>query len=136
VTYTTFQVRDVIKGAVGSTHTIKQIGGAIPGEAVQYRVQGIPTFNVGQEYVVFLAAPSSLGFSSPMGLAQGRFTVHDGPNAKQVSNGRDFRDLTERISAKVPAAARDHIKNSGGPVRALDIDDFKKTVRAHLGAKP
>ena len=72
VTYTTFEVRDGLKGAVGSTHEIKQIGGTLPDEGVQFSVKGIPSFEIGEDYVVFLAGVSSAGFSSPMGLSQGR----------------------------------------------------------------
>jgi hypothetical protein len=75
VTYTTFAVEDVLKGTVPATHTIKQIGGNLAAEGTTLRVEGIPTFVVGQNYVVFLAGVSSAGFSSPIGLGQGRFSV-------------------------------------------------------------
>jgi len=72
-TFTTFAVTDVIKGVAGDTHTIKQIGGQLPGSRVRQIIRGVPRFSVGAEYVVFLPPASSLGFSSPIGLSQGRF---------------------------------------------------------------
>ena len=132
VTYTTFEVREALKGAVGSTHVTKQIGGSLPEEGLQYRIEGIPAFTVGEDYVVFLAGVSSAGFSSPVGLAQGRFGVKAGATGRRVSNGRDFRDMTARISARMPDAANALMKQSREPVRDMDLDEFKQTVRNHL----
>ena len=135
VTYTTFEVRDAIKGSTGATHEIKQVGGTLPGDGTQYRVMGVPKFEVGEDYVVFLAGVSSAGFSSPMGLAQGRFRIDKQGSLRKVGNGRDFRDMTRRIADKIPAAARAEMDKSDKPVRDMDLDDFKQLVRNHLGAK-
>lgn len=135
VTYTTFEVRDVLKGAPAATHEIKQVGGSLPGEGLEYRVKGIPAFNVGEDYVVFLAGVSSVGFSSPVGLAQGRFGIQAGAAGRRVSNGRDFKDMTARITQRLPATAKARLLQVPGPVRDLDLDDFKRTVRAHVEAR-
>jgi len=132
VTYTTFAVQDVLKGDAPTTHVIKQIGGSLPGEELQYRVQGIPTFTVGESYVVFLAGVSKAGFSSPIGLGQGRFAVRAAGGARQVTNGRDFKDLTKRMAARVPAKAKARMDGSE-PVREMDLDEFKQMVRGHVG---
>jgi hypothetical protein len=134
VTYTTFEVRDAIKGSPGTTHEIKQVGGTLPGDGAQYRVMGVPKFEVGEDYVVFLAGVSSAGFSSPMGLAQGGFRVSKQGESRKVGNGRDFRDMTRRIADKLPTAARAAMDKSDKPVREMDLDEFKQTVRGHLGA--
>ena len=131
VTLTTFQVYDVLKGTVGQTHVIKQVGGSLPDEPLEYRFKGIPTFTVGKEYVVFLAGVSRSGFSSPIGLSQGSFEV---TASRQVTNGRDFKDLTSRIAAKVPAMALKNIESAPGRVREMDLEDFKQTVRNQLRA--
>jgi hypothetical protein len=135
VTYTTFEVRDVLKGSVGATHEIKQVGGALPGDGPQYRVMGVPRFEVGEDYVVFLAGVSTAGFSSPIGLAQGRFKVDKQGEVRKVRNGRDFRDMTRRMLAKVPSAARAQMEKSDKPVRDMDLEEFKQLVRGHLGTK-
>jgi hypothetical protein len=125
VTYTTFAVSDVLKGAVpGTTYTIKQIGGTIPGER-SFRIEGVPTFAIGEEYIVFLAGVSSAGFSSPIGLQQGKFTVRDG----LVSNGRDFNEMISPIPAQeLPAALKR--KSAAAAMKELDIDSFKQLVRS------
>jgi hypothetical protein len=132
VTYTKFEVADVLKGAVGNIHEIKQLGGSLPGEALQYRVPGIPDFTVGQEYVVFLAGVSAAGFSSPIGLTQGRFNVNGKGSAKRVGNGADFRELTARMRERLPDVARANLAGAREKVREMDIDEFKQSVRNQL----
>lgn len=134
VTFTTFEVTEVLKGQVGATHEIKQVGGALPGDGAQFHVMGVPRFELGEEYVVFLAGVSSVGFSSPIGLAQGRFKVEAKGAARRVGNGRDFRDMTRRVMARVPPNSRREIEEAKGPVRDMDLEDFKQLVRGHLGA--
>ena len=136
VTYTTFEVREMLKGAVGATHTIKQVGGTLAAENVRYHVEGIPAFTVGESYVVFLAGVSDRGFSSPMGLSQGRFGIQAGGAGLRVSNGRDFRDMTARMASRLPGASGATMKAAREPVRDMDLGEFKQAVRNHLaGAK-
>ena len=126
VTYTTFDVKDVLKGSVLTTHTIKQIGGKMPGGEAGFRVDGIPSFTVGEDYVVFLAGVSTAGFSSPIGLAQGKFTVRQNAAGKTVSNGSDFSEMTARMPKKVEAGV-------GAKTHQLDLDEFKLMARTHAG---
>ena len=136
VTYTTFEVHDALKGSPGKTHVIKQIGGSLPGDNIEYRVHGVPAFAEGEDYVVFLAGVSTAGFSSPMGLGQGRFTVRSTPQGREVSNGRDFKDLASRTVAQMPERARAHFLAAPGAMTAMDLDDFKETVRTHVRSAP
>jgi hypothetical protein len=135
VTYTTFAVSDVLKGSVGTTREIKQIGGTLPDEKLQYRVEGIPTFAVGADYVVFLAGVSSAGFSSPIGLQQGKFTVKTQGTARKVSNGRDFNEMTARIAPAAPNAAKS-VAQDQAPVLDMDLAQFKNIVRNRVAAAP
>ena len=133
VTYTTFAVHDVLKGDVGATYEIKQIGGALP-NGLQHHVEGVPRFAVGQEYVVLLPQASSGGFSSPVGLSQGQFTVTQTEKGATVSNGRDFREMTSTIpSEQLPGDLQTQTKRATGPVRQLDLSEFKQLVRNRAG---
>lgn len=135
VTYTTFAVREALKGEVAMTHVIKQIGGRLPDGTSDFNIQGVPKFTPGEEYVVFLAGVSSAGFSSPIGLSQGKFTVVRGPSGAKVTNGRDFRDMTRNIaSQQAPKALVQKLQQAAGPVRNLDLDEFKQLVRERAGA--
>jgi hypothetical protein len=136
VTLVTFQVEDALKGPVGSTYTLKQIGGRLPtGESL--RIDGIPSYTVGESYVVFLNGPSSLGLSSPVGLSQGRFRIATTATGLEVSNGRDFRDMTANIPQQsLPPGARARFAQApGSKVRSLGLDDFKQLVRQRLGGQ-
>ena len=128
VTYTTFAVSDHLKGDVSSVHTIKQIGGEMPAGELSFKVSGVPNFVVGEEYVVFLAGVSAAGFSSPVGLAQGKFFVQTIPAGKQVSNGRDFRTMM----LTPPSAA---VPDAKGQAQFLGLDDFKQIVRARVAGQ-
>ena len=136
VTYTTFAVRDVLKGSAEATHTIKQIGGKLESEGVEYRVHGVPAFLEGEDYVVFLAGVSSAGFSSPMGLGQGKFTVHGSVHGREAANGRDLKEMAEPLLDRMPERARSRILGTPGAVRSIDVEDFKETVRDFARGRP
>ncbi len=132
VTYTTFAVHDVIKGDVGATYTIKQVGGELPNTEVAVRFHGVPKFTQGQDYIVFLPSVSSAGFSSPVGLSQGRFTLKDGT----ASNGRDFRDMTDNIpETELSPGLAEKIKHAKGPVAHLGVAELKELARNRAGRK-
>jgi hypothetical protein len=134
VTYTTFAVSDVLKGNAGTTYTIKQVGGTLPDEGTGFRIQGVPSFTVGQEYVVFLAGVSNVGFSSPIGLSQGKFSVLRDAKGATVANGRDFHEMTQNIpNAELPPELATGTKRAGDVMRQLDLDAFKRLVRSRPG---
>jgi hypothetical protein len=132
VTITTFKVEETLKGAPASVHTIKQIGGRV-GNQVD-RVDGIPSFTPGERYVVFLYGKSQLGFSSPVALAQGRFTVRDTATGRVVSNGRDFRDMLPQVApSNLPSSVRSQLSAAPGAARQMDLDEFKRLVHGRTG---
>ena len=131
-TFTEFKVIDLIKGNVGKTHTIKQIGGDLKDRNMSLRIHGVPRFQVGNSYVVFLPTKSKLGFSSPLGLHQGSFSVSIINNEQIVNSGHrvvnqpQTRQLEQTSKAvQVPLAV--HVDR---PSQA-HLDDFINTVRAY-----
>ena len=67
------------------------------------RFAELPRLSEGQEYLLFLTRPSSVGLSTTVGLGQGCFRVHAGREITVV-NERDnvglFRDMPERRNAR------------------------------------
>jgi hypothetical protein len=118
-TFTTFEIIDVVKGEAGPTHTIKQIGGQLPGSKIRQVIHGVPRFNAGEEYVIFLPKASSLGFASPIGLSQGRFSVIKQNSESVVSNRR-------------AVAATIHTPDQPGRINAPSGFDTSRTGSARL----
>ena len=113
VTYSSFKVLNTLKGAAVQTYTIKQIGGKLPGDSGGLKVPGVPTFTVGERYVLFVPPASKTGFASPVGLMQGKFDITSDANTNtaMVSNGRDFGVLTQSLpSGTMPASVRNTIQ--------------------------
>ena len=134
VTYTTFEVHETLKGKLGATHVIKQIGGTLKNENASFNVEGVPTFTVGEEYVVFLTGVSSAGFSSPLGLSQGRFSITTGPSGKRVGNGRDLREMTATIPDRQVPLSMQQEQASSGRFADIDLADFKGLVQQLSGS--
>lgn len=108
-TWVTFAVDQVVKGTVGGELTMKQFGTATPlDDGSLLRLPGLPTYTIGEEMVVFLSGESEAGFSSPIGLAQGKFPIvrHAGHAmvAATAENARTLRTL-RRFAKPGPQAA-------------------------------
>jgi hypothetical protein len=139
VTLTTFEVLETYKGRPGRSHTIKQIGGNLPQADLSVRVPGVPQFEVGKRYVVFLPPASRLGFSSPVGLSQGMFTVKSNAKGEQmVGNGRDVGELMENMAqSKMPSRVADKLRAmpdkevpANAKARAeMHLDDLRSILR-------
>jgi len=139
-TYTRFEVIEVIKGTVETTHTIKQIGGQLPGSQYRQVIHGVPRFGVGQEYVVFLPKASSLGFSSPIGLSQGKFDIRKRNGNTLVSNGRSLAALMKTTPQQDSPIEPSALASKRAPaLKAIDgqpasayLTDFMQAVRGML----
>lgn len=126
-TFTEFKIIDLIKGNAGDTHTIKQIGGRLDSANTTLRIHGVPEFQAGKKYVVFLPEKSKLGFCSPLGLHQGSFSVLTIDGEQVVSNGRNLAEQSAQRSRniQIPLAVR-----ASNPSKSR-LDDFINTVRAY-----
>lgn len=80
-TYVTFVVIERIKGPVGGKITIKQIGAGTFGAL---KIPGLPTYAVGEEVLLFLHPNSQYGFTSPVGLHQGKWRVLESSPGKKM----------------------------------------------------
>ena len=133
-TFTTFKVNEVIKGDPGTTHTIKQIGGQLPGSNVRQLIHGVPQFSVGQEYVIFLPEVSSLGFASPIGLSQGKFYIRKLNGESVVSSGRPPAAQTQTTPQQDLFNAPSAVETSQVPAQpaSIRLADFLQNVRGML----
>ncbi len=76
VTFTTFMVERTIKGAPASMVTIKQFGGDFNG--LSTKIMDMRYFQPGERVLVILYPNSDMGFTSPIGMNQGAWTVDQG----------------------------------------------------------
>lgn len=127
VTLTTFKVIELIKGNTGEEHTIKQIGGQLTDSNIKMHIPGVPRFNAGSKYVVFLAEKSQLGFSSPLGLYQGTFSVKTINGEQVISNGSMLSTPSATVNrpVQIPLAV-----NTQKPTQTR-LSDFINTVRSY-----
>ncbi len=120
-TWVTFSVMEAIKGVRGSKVTIKQIGAAEPlSDGSVYRIPGVPSYKPGDEMVLFLAGKSPAGFSSPIGLSQGKFPIVH-------RDGHAFVTATLESAGAVSGALR---AQTSTPIQSADaeLDQFLTVV--------
>ncbi len=86
VTVYTFKVIEAIKGNVktGGEVQFRQFGGPIPGSRLAMKAPGVPRYVVGQEVLLFLNPPSSIGLTAPVGLVQGAFSIERSRDGKRT----------------------------------------------------
>lgn len=111
-TWYTFQVTGGIKGKIGDTFVLKQYGGQdgdviVNSPAVSYQL--------GEEVVLFLYGTSELGFTSAVGLQQGKFVVREFPETKTryVTNGMPAMILFENMEQQIHPINAAGIKAQG-----------------------
>ena len=91
----TFTVQEDLKGEVGRTVTFRQLNPIQPppphpgvgGLRLAISTFGLPSYNRGEEAVLFLARAGKIGLTAPLGLAQGKMPVSAVTTGeKQVTN--------------------------------------------------
>ena len=111
-TWTTFAVAETLKGDDARTFTIKQFGVAAPlPDGTIAKLSGMPTYEVGEEVVLFLRGNSRRGFTSPVGLGQGTYRVHrrhDGRSEVRRDGDPQGSEDLESFVGKVKARAQRH----------------------------
>ena len=142
----TFEVTESIKGNVGGMITFRQYGLRSPrqiSENLAYvgRIPGMPIYQEGQEYVIFLIGDSSLGLTSPVGLFQGAFFVIEENGRKMVINGNNNVGLFKELSAeKMELGLSSNLsQNEKGLMTVkkgpLNYNDFISLVRKMVNGK-
>ncbi len=147
-----FRVTDSIHGVANQQVVeIKQFGLAEPiqldnGLTQITRIEGMPRYVPGQEYLLFLNQESRLGFSSPIGLIQGAFRVQGRGTSRTVVNGmgnanllidtrksiqQRYQERQQNLSRSAPITLPDELVR--GPV---SYDTLTSLVRRLLTGEP
>jgi hypothetical protein len=146
-----FRVTDSIHGIANQqVVVIKQFGLSEPiqlenGVTRVSRIEGMPRYLPGQEYLLFLNQDSRLGFSSPIGLIQGAFRVQGRGTSRTVVNGmrnanllidtrksiqQRVRERQQNLSRSAPVSLPDELVR--GPV---SYDNLRGLVRGLLSGE-
>ncbi len=151
--YTRYSLRitDGIHGVANQqVVVIKQFGLAEPiqldnGVTRVSRIEGMPRYIPGQEYLLFLNQDSRLGFSSPIGLLQGAFRVQGRGTSRTVVNGmrnanllidtrksiqQRYQERQQNLSRPAPVSLPD--ERVRGPV---SYDNLTRLVRGLLAGE-
>ncbi len=99
---------------------IKQFGLAEPiqldnGVTRVSRIEGMPRYTPGQEYLLFLNQDSRLGFSSPIGLIQGAFRLQGRGTSRTVVNGMRNANLLIDTRKSIQQRYRERQQNLSRP---------------------
>jgi len=93
----TFQVEQSIKGPVGGTVVLRQLGRA----RGLGSIIGMPFYESGKKYLLCLREDSEYGLASPIGLGQGAFQIYkDDKGTEQAINAFGNQGLFHRMDAK------------------------------------
>ncbi len=146
-----FQVTDSIYGIANQeVVVVKQFGLAEPiqlenGVTNVTRIEGMPRYVPGQEYLLLLNKESSLGFSAPIGLVQGAFLVQGTGTSRTVVNGMGNANLLIDTSKSIQQRSQERQQNLSrtaplipdevvrGPV---SYDNFASLVKSLLVGEP
>ena len=135
----TFLVTEGIKGTVeGEKVVFRQLQGS---GARGFGIAGLPVFSKGQELVLFLAADSRIGLTSPIGLAQGAFSVFEDRRGKlAIVNSFKNLNLTHELEPSrlhkmgLKYSEAELLANQG-PISLEALSAAVRTIDAYQRAK-
>lgn len=128
-TLTTFRVHEWIAGPGGDTVQIRELGGVYQGGGL--RIDGTPTYAVGDEVVLFLERrPESPHDLRTLGMVQGKFMVRHGLGGVPSTVRRDLSS----VAFVRWSEGRQTIRHPNDqPVMRLDLFlDYVRQARADL----
>jgi hypothetical protein len=121
----TFEIREHLKGGGGPTVTFRQVGTPTAGAGDLGRAAGLPVYEPGLEYVIFLLPESRARLTSPAGASRGALLMR----GDEVAVPSDLAGL-----APSSARAGDEKAAAGGgrvPYRAV-----RDAILSALGGAP
>ncbi|MFZ4619285.1 MAG: hypothetical protein ACOYNS_01900 [Bacteroidota bacterium] len=126
-TFVTIAVQENFYGADQPTVTLKMVGGANKRSTLKFAE--MPIFKVGEEIYSLFYAPSKYGFTSPIGMSQGKFSVSYDAMSKTtivrngVNNARLFTGMKNASAVKLSPA-------TSANAERLTAEEFSTTIRS------
>ncbi len=124
----TVAVDEVLKGSAGGMFTFRQFIWDLRDR------QDAASYRKGQEFLLMLNPPTSLGLVSPAGLEQGRFRIRREGTQILAVNGTDNFHLLQGVGSSLrqrgiepsPRLAADLSRHQHGPV---PLDELQEVIR-------
>ncbi|RFC35008.1 MAG: hypothetical protein DID92_2727744441 [Candidatus Nitrotoga sp. SPKER] len=115
ICYTTFKVQEVLKGTVEATYTMKE---SMP-LCDQTQHSGVSKLVDGKSKIYFLYGVSESGFSSPVALGRGVFSI--------------IQDAAVLSDFSPPASEQSIISPAPAGLEHIGLEEFKQLVRQKIG---
>ena len=139
-TATTFEVAHVLKGRPLVRVEIKQFGVTkVQPDGLATWIEGMPRYQKGSEYLLFLKPDSVLGFTMPVGAFQGAFEVRPaGQGKKAIVNALNNANLLKGLEAEelsrlgLAPESFPFVSRGRGP---LHLDEMERMVERLDGGK-
>ncbi len=137
VVHYTFQVRDDLKGVAAQTLILSHLDRFQDGRTffVKPEMLGLPSYQIGAHYLLFLNQNTGNGLCAPMGMIQGVFEIDDHSAKNLAGNAHILEGMHEALANTAyanlgnrPLAAKDG--QSG-----LPLDELKALVRDLMSGK-
>lgn len=131
-----FEVNDGLKGVGGTRVEVVQLGpnhGGIE-SAFHDGLVGMPRYEIGKSYLLFLNKKGVGELSAPVGLTQGLFVVENGQVFNGESNAHILWGMDQALNGSDHAALLARAKNGPGQ-NGLDKNAFKALVRDMMAGK-
>lgn len=123
VTYYTIAVEEALKGSCSGNHVFKQLARG---------PKGLPTYEVGKTYLLFLPeASAATGLSAPLGLWQGRYELVRSSDVWLIPALRKKNSVSRSLSKELSGLPQVR----GNPSVVSTLDDygrFRLVIRSIL----
>ena len=126
-TFVTIDVKENLFGAEQKQITLKMLGGKTDRRTL--KLADMPQYVKGQEIVGCFFLPSTSGFTSPVGMGQGTFTVVTEPSTgkRVIRSAAEQRQLFAGMKYSSALARKEW---QSGTAQEIDADEFTRTIRA------
>lgn len=122
VTCATVAVQDAVRGVTGDHFIFKQYGGSYQG--LNVFVADMSYFSVGEEVVAFLYPISTLGLTSPLGVAEGKWTIERDP-----ATGKKFVAANSLTAKMLEPYVEAPAMNAKAAAQRMEYEPFIKLIR-------
>lgn len=128
-TFVTIAVKEDFYGAGQSSITLKMIGGKTERSTLKF--SEMPVFKTGEEIFSLFYPPSKYGFTSPVGMGQGKFSVLFDQQSKKyfVRNALNNARLFEGVNNSARPAK---ISAADNPMTIIEAEEFSNIIRSFV----